>query len=169
MMRAALVLVCGLWTGSAQAACSWSGSASDFFRCMMGVSEEVDEQGASLVELNARVAAADMKTTPASLVASSISPDDGDVARPTGFETAGAGAGAGATGHRRVRSGGAGQRRASSDDHDAAGAFSLGPLRSNSQSDPTGGMAPKGSRRDGASPKERGESGEEGDLFTIEF
>ena len=62
MMRAALVLVCGLWTGSAQAACSWSGSASDFFRCMMGVSEEVDEQGASLVELNARVAAAEDAT-----------------------------------------------------------------------------------------------------------
>jgi hypothetical protein len=49
-----------VWVGlgfnvAAEAACPWEGSASDFFRCLMGASEVVDTHTANVAELEARL------------------------------------------------------------------------------------------------------------------
>lgn len=62
MSRVLLVFLGLGFQGVAHAACGWEGSASTFFRCMMDVSETVDDQGESVTELNARVTAAEDAT-----------------------------------------------------------------------------------------------------------
>lgn len=51
MSRVLFVLTSLTFTASAHAACPWEGSASDFFRCLMGVADTVDEHEARLNEL----------------------------------------------------------------------------------------------------------------------
>ena len=55
-MNRSFVLGLGLmFSGAAQAACGWGGSASDFFRCMMDTSVVVDDHTATLAEVDGRV------------------------------------------------------------------------------------------------------------------
>lgn len=56
MVRALVVVLVGLGVnGAAEAACPWAGSASDFFRCLMGASEVVDTHTDEVAELEARL------------------------------------------------------------------------------------------------------------------
>jgi hypothetical protein len=55
-MKRSFVWVFGLmFSGTAQAACGWGGSASDFFRCLMDTSVVVDDHAATLAEVDGRV------------------------------------------------------------------------------------------------------------------
>ena len=55
-MNRSFVLGLGLmFSGAAQAACGWGGSASDFFRCMMDTSVVVDDHTATLAVVDGRV------------------------------------------------------------------------------------------------------------------
>jgi hypothetical protein len=56
-----LMVMCSL-SGTAQAACGWGGSASDFFRCLMDTSVVVDGNAAHLSELDGRVDAVETAT-----------------------------------------------------------------------------------------------------------
>ena len=56
MVRSLMVVLVGFgFSSSAQAACPWEGSASDFFRCLMGASEVVDTHTANVAELEGRL------------------------------------------------------------------------------------------------------------------
>jgi len=56
MVRSLAVVFMGVgFSATAHAACPWEGSASDFFRCLMGVAEEVDTYAANTVEMEARI------------------------------------------------------------------------------------------------------------------